>query len=469
MKPYLRHLWQELGDSVEPLFTWREVHALHPDLKKWQARRLITAVRALGRPSGDVLTQPVKSSKVVLPPVERGTFVSEDGTEARHTDVEINARIMNIADLVEVAKINLALWEIVSHKVNTWSTVTKGDDGNPVVTRLWQVSASLRPRLVPLIRLDWPAPPVFVIPETLSAHSLRRAVVFPDMQIGFRWVGLAGGNPWAEPFHDRRAIDAALQILTRVQPDEVILIGDNLDFQPLSTRWPFADEARQTTQLAILEYRWLLYRMRQICPHARFIYMLGNHEARLAKYLDERAGELRGITHADGRRALDLREFLGLNDLQVETFDYPKPFWLWDRVEVEHGRVVRQGGGSTAAAILGKREHSVVYGHIHRRELGHRTIETPAGPREIFAGSPGCLCRTDGIVPGSDRPDWQQGVGLITWMAGADESMDVVRISHGTAVLGADIILGRDYVSELVAATGAAALHRQTTGAGASA
>ena len=60
-------------------------------------------------------------------------------------------------------------------------------------------------------------------------------------------------------------------------------------------------------------------------------------------------------------------------------------------------------------------------------------------------------------------------MGLITWMAGADESMDVVRISHGTAVLGADIILGRDYVSELVAATGAAALHRQTTGAGASA
>lgn len=451
MQPARRRLYETYGSKVDPAGDFRSVMALFPELAEWQARYLLTDVRKYGRPG--VATDPE--------PAERGTRVEEspDGLEVRHTDTEINARIMNVDDLVDVAQIDLTKWEIASHRVNTWGVVTKDEDGNPTVTRLWQVSASLKPRLIPLVPLDWPPPPVFVVPLSIAPppQALRRAVILPDMQIGYRWRNLAEGVPWLQPYHDRRAIDIGLQTIVKVQPEEVILLGDNLDLQELSTRWAFGDDARQTTPLAIREYAWLLRRIREIAPSARFTKMQGNHEKRLEKYLEERAGALANLRHFDGRKALGLRELLGLDVLQVESFGYPDPYWLWNRVEVEHGRTVRAGGGATAAAVIARREHSLVYGHNHRRELAHRLVEGPWARREIFAGSPGCLCHVDGRVPGSDRPDWQQGIGIITSLDGSD-AMDFVRIERGRAVLGDELLTGRDYSEELADVTGARAL-----------
>lgn len=468
LKPYLRRLLTDYGHLVDPAGTLADAKALLAPLgvAGWQAAEVLTVVRKGGQPlePGEFAEAPASEVRNTLElprPTERGTVVENHGDtiEARHTDTEINARIMNVADLVEVANIDLTRWEIAAHKVNTWSTVTKGDDGTPTVTRLWQVSASLRPRVIPLIPLDWPPPPVFVVPSEIRApDDTRVAVVLPDMQIGFRWRDLDTGRPWLEPYHDRAAIDAALQAIARIQPDTVILIGDNLDFQALSTRWAFGDEARRTTATAIREYAWLLHRLREIAPTAEIVYMLGNHEARLTKFLDERAGELAGLVHPDGRAALCLRSLLGLDALQIATHAYPQPYWLWGRVEIEHGRAVRAGGGATAAAVLAKREHSVVYGHIHRAELAQRTVEGPTGRRQILAGSPGCLCRTDGVVPGSDRPDWQQGIGVLTLAPDGDEDLQLLRIQRGRLFLGGTAIQGRDYTEELVESTGATAL-----------
>jgi hypothetical protein len=458
--PYRVRIWREHGDAVDTSGDWRRVHEQFPQLSWWKARDLLTDVRRFGRPSGEK-EAPAPAERDQDPePTERGTVVREtgDGLEARHTDTEINARIMNVDDLVEVAGIDLARWEIVSHRVNTWGTVTKNEDGEPTVTRLWQVSATLRPRLVPLVPLDWPPPAVFVTPlDVVEPPPVRRAVIFPDMQVGYRWVGKNTGKPWLEPFHDRAAIDAGLQLLAAVKPDVVLFLGDDTDFQPLSTRWPFGDDARGTTNLAINETRWIYHRAREICPSAHFTKLMGNHEKRWDKFLEERAGELAGLTHADGSRVLSLRRLLGLDDLAIDSVDYPLPFWLWDRIEIEHGRVVRQGGGATAAAILARREHSVVYGHVHRLELAHRQIETPAGRRRVLAGSPGCLCRLDGVVPGSDRPDWQQGMGILSLTAGFDEDLQLLGIQRGRLFLGDRVITGRDYAPELAEVTGATA------------
>lgn len=349
LKPYLRRLIADYGHLVDPKGTVDDAVRELPHLPRWHLRDLLAVLRRAHAdpepepdPPGSEVYRP---SETTPPPSERGTVVEDHGDtiEARHTDTEINARIMNVDDLVNVAGIDLTRWEIGSHKVNTWSTVTKGEDGTPTVTRLWQVSATLRPRIVPLVPLDWPPPPAFVVPAELHAPGdTRVAVVLPDMQIGFRWRDLDTGRPWLEPYHDRAAIDAALQAIARIQPDTVILIGDNLDFQPLSTRWAFGDEARRTTAIAIREYAWLLHRLRQIAPTAEIVYMLGNHEARLTKFLDERAGELAGLVHPDGRAALCLRALLGLDGLQIATHAYPQPYWLWGRASSELTEKIRR-------------------------------------------------------------------------------------------------------------------------------
>ena len=462
-------LWKEYGDRVAASDRVLELVNKFPDLPTWKCRVLVTikgqlsAVQAplpvaLEEVFGEQWREAVAEADGPVPK-ERGLHVTHDGDEktVTHTGDGINHPIMNLSELIQYSKTDIHSHEVTSHKVNSWSTVTKGVDGEPKVTRLWQVTATFKPRLVPLVAADWGPPPPYH-PSVGEDVSLRQAVVLPDMQIGFRWEGLAEGDPWAEPYHDRKAIDIAIQVLAMTQPDVVVLLGDNLDFQPLSLRWATPPASMQTTAIALAEYRWLLWRIRQVCPRSRIVYMFGNHEDRLRKYLDERAGELQGLTHANGKKALCLRNILGLDDLHIETVEYPLPYWLWDRVEIEHGRVVRRGGGATAATVAAQREHSVLYGHIHRQEVAHRTAETPHGKREYVVGSPGCLCRIDGIVPGSDRPDWQQGVGVLSLVDDMDEHLELIRIQDGKAFYGSQLLVGQDYVSEMVASTGARAL-----------
>lgn len=461
-------LWGQYGEEVEVGDTYKSLQKKFKELPKWKARSLITAryhlnnapgsmEEALKEVFGDYWQLALQSKKE-----EKNSKmnIQENGDETvvTHTADEVNHPIISLEDLLALSGTDIEKQEVVSHRINTWSTVTKNASGEPQVTRLWQVSATFRPRLIPLVPMDWTPPIHYKIPESQKAQGVHQAVIIPDIQIGFKWMGLNEGTPWAEPFHDRKAIDVALQILSQVQPEYVVLLGDNLDFQPLSLRWPYPPEASQTTAIAISEWRWLLQRVRTICPDSKILYMLGNHEARLAKYLDERVAELKGLTHFDGRKALSLNSLLGLDQMQIETVDYPMPYWLWNKVEIEHGRVVRQGGGSTAAAIMKEREHSVIYGHIHRQEIAHRTIDTPSGKRQLVAGSPGCLCRTDGVVPGADRPDWQQGVGVLSLVDGMDEHLDLIRIQNGKAFFGSNLLVGRDYVQEVVASTGASAL-----------
>lgn len=457
-------LWSLYGSRISDKDRHPDIAAKFPGLAPWKCRVLVTIrarLLATNLPMDEAAQQVFGEHwKSEHPKPGMGLDVQDTldgGRVVTHTSESINHPIVNIDDLIRVSETNLQEQEVVSHRINSWSTVTKSNDGEPKVTRLWQVSATFRPRLVPLVPLDWEPPRRFT-PPTKSQSACRQAVILPDMQIGFRWNGLGDGNPWVEPFHDRRAIDIGLQILASVQPEHVILLGDNLDFQPLSLRWPAPPEASQTTAIAITEWRWLLCRIREICPSSEIVYMFGNHEARFEKYLNERAGELKAVTTAEGQPLLSLRHILGLDSLDIESREYPHPYWLWGRVEIEHGRAVRRGGGATAASVSAAHEHSVIYGHIHRQEVAHRTVSTPTGKRELVVGSPGCLCRIDGSVPGADRPDWQQGVGILSLVDGMDEHLDLIRIQNGRAVCGGHLLEGRDYVHELVESTGAQAL-----------
>lgn len=454
-------LWEKYGSRVGTFDRTSDLQQLL-NLTERKARILIQIRNLLAKSTWEEVFPKHSQGSVAQSspaPKKRGleTKQEDDVLVVTHTTEEVNHPVVNLQELLKMSGTDVLTHEVESHKINTWSTVTKGNDGTPTVTRLWQVSASLRPRLVPLVPLDWNPPPKYTIPP-YQESDIRHAVILPDMQIGFRWVGLNEGNPWAEPYHDRKAIDIALQILDHVQPEFVVLLGDNLDFQTLSLRWPSAPEATQTVSIALMEYRWLLHRIREICPRSKIVYMYGNHETRLAKYLDERAGELKGLTNSTGGQVVDLDSILGLSNLDITSVEYEQPYWLWDRVEIEHGRTVRAGGGSTAAQVAKSNEHSVIYGHIHRQEVAHRTVLTPQGKRELVVGSPGCLCRIDGIVPGVNRPDWQQGVGILSLADGMDEHLDLIRIQSGKAVYGTELVVGRDYVQEMVGTTGAKAL-----------
>ena len=236
----------------------------------------------------------------------------------------------------------------------------------------------------------------------------------PDLQMGFSWKNR---YQYLEPMHDRKAMDAVVNLIREIKPHYVILLGDMLDLAPWSTRFPRKPEYKQTTQPVIDEMHWWLADIRSVAPGAKIVYMAGNHEERMHKAMVEKLPEATYLAKAfQDAPALSIRNLLRLDDLHIEYVGpYGEDWWLWDRVRITHGTKVRSGGGATAVAIAKTARWSEVYGHVHKVEMMQKTFHGPFGRNVITAMSPGCLCRVDGTVPGVNlNPDWQQGCGVAT-------------------------------------------------------
>jgi len=186
---------------------------------------------------------------------------------------------------------------------------------------------------------------------------------------------------------------------------------------------------------------------------ARIIYVEGNHDARIKRAITsslDAAANLRPANDPTGPEVLSIERLLCLADLDIEYVGpYGEEFWLWDKVRITHGDTVRGGGGKTAVARLAKTTSSEIYGHIHRLESVSRTIHGPNGPEVITCMSPGCLAHIDGRVPGSRRPDYQQGVGICYLDDREQVHMSVLPIHDGRLVYAGVTIEGQDRGDEI--------------------
>lgn len=255
------------------------------------------------------------------------------------------------------------------------------------------------------------------------------AVVLPDMQIGY----FRTASNDLEPIHDERAIAVALSVTKREDPDLVVMVGDNADFAEFG-KYRTTPAYARTTQATIDRLAKLCAEIRNAAPHARIVYLAGNHEERLPNFILDNAVAAFGLRKGnmpDSWPVLSVPYLCHFDDHGVEYVPgYPaSSIWVNDRLRIVHGDKVTSGG-STAHKYLNTEKTSVVFGHIHRREYASRTREDRDGPKEIMAASPGCLARIDGVVPstkgGTDldgRPvtrheDWQQGLAVIKYEPG---------------------------------------------------
>jgi hypothetical protein len=367
-------------------------------------------------------------------------------------------RVQSLEQLLEASDTDLSEWIVKSHKVNTWEVASRNSDQEMEVTPVWQVKASLEPK-----RLLGVKP---VSPHRIKSRktppprndNLLRALFVPDTQHGFRWKNK---YKFLDPLHDRKAIDAVVQLAHKFQPDVIVLLGDFLDLAEWSTKFPTTPDLRQTTQPTIAELHWQLAQFREACPDARMVYTCGNHDHRAEKMVAERLEPAVDLRFArdpeDADPVLHISRLLALDHLQIDyEGPYDSDWYLWDRIRIHHGNVVRRGGGATVAARLKDASHSEVFGHIHRMELGQKLVRGPHGHKAITAMSPGCLCRVDGTVPGTTKnPDWQQGVGLAYIDISTDtEHLSVLPILAGRVIFEGQVLEGVDRAAEIAEATG---------------
>ena len=184
-------------------------------------------------------------------------------------------------------------------------------------------------------------------------------------------------------------------------------------------------------------------------PHGRFVayrnnkpFLTGN--SRIINYLVDKAPPIVGLRRTgEEHPAISIPNLCRFDDYDIEWLEpYPDAeLWVNDHLRFEHGSLYSSTPGGTAAKQL-RAGVSVGYGHCHHQEFLQETRHTAKGPRTHFAGSPGCLARTDGATPSaktgltsrgkqsvSHCENWQQGLWVFWYQEEGDQLVSVEPLS----------------------------------------
>ncbi len=228
-----------------------------------------------------------------------------------------------------------------------------------------------------LFRKPRPAGWVDVIPdgidgdETWAAFKINgehRALVLSDIHI---------------PFHDKQALEVALDYGADRKPTLVVLNGDIGDHYAQShflndpRLRNFPDEIRQT--------KFFLKGLRKRFPKARIIYKLGNHEERYEKYMQHKAEELIGVDE------FEFQNIFHLKDHKIELVKDKRPIRL-GKLNILHGHEHMRGISAPvnpARGLFLKSKCHAMCGHNHQSS---QHSETNVEQHVVSTWSTGCLC-----------------------------------------------------------------------------
>lgn len=378
--------------------------------------------------------RPAKNIQNEKPKPKLSEKLSKLSSEAK-TEVKNKQVLGDIANMLSSKGIDVSEIGKVQ-KVSLYQTVTKNEAGEPEIHNLQAIQFSPA----------WETGPAWPVIEQGPRIQLQKsktkvsrpkgweeAVIVPDIQIGF--YRKDNESTELEPIHDEKALSVALQLIEDINPNQVVMVGDNLDFAEFG-KYLTAAPFKQLVQAAIDRATMLCAQIRSAAPNAKISWIAGNHEARMARYIQTNAEAAFGITKGkmkdelrDKWPAMSVPYLCRMDEFGIDYIPgYPESYVaLNENIMVIHGHKVTSNG-STTTKYLNDAHVSVIYGHIHRTEYAYRTRLSKNGPRTVMAASPGCLCRIDGAVPstksGADefgRPmlmgaeNWQQGMAVVQY------------------------------------------------------
>lgn len=223
------------------------------------------------------------------------------------------------------------------------------------------------------------------------------------------------------PFHDKRAVEAAVQWGKEQDCNRVILDGDAFDFHKVS-RYPHDGSAITYQQEIELGRQFLKY-LRGQFPGVPIVFKDGNHEERLEKYILSRAEALFGIEECT------LASLLRFTAFGVDHVRDQRVIQL-GKLRIIHGH--EYGGGVSAPVnaarwLMNKAKKASLMGHLHQTS---EQPETDIDGEVRACWSVGCL---SSLNPKYRRlsSSWNQGAAIIT--TSNDGSFEVVnkRIRDG--------------------------------------
>lgn len=166
------------------------------------------------------------------------------------------------------------------------------------------------------------------------------------------------------PFHDKRAIETAVNYRDNI--DCVIVLGDMLDMYAMSKFDKDPSYKKIEDEIAIGK-KFMEY-LRNKFKQAQIIFLEGNHDVRLKRYLWRNAAALAGV------EALKLESMLDLVKYQVKFYENGNILKLGG-LHLIHGNEsgMKGGGINVARTMLLRAFDNILFGNFHRtQEMSER-------------------------------------------------------------------------------------------------
>lgn len=322
---------------------------------------------------------------------------------------------------------------VQSVRLSDYQQAYKDSDGEAHVLDLKATSLVLSPAWE--TGPKWPLIDKPVVPKVTFTGSVKRiagpedgrlrVVILPDPQFGF----LKDVHGELHPFHDPEATAASITFLRAAKPDKVVILGDTVDL-PVMSKYkthPSYEGLMNPTLRACTE--WLAAVRKAVGDECEIHMLEGNHDLRMQDYIMMNAKEAFGVKRAldppDSWPVLSIPNLLCLEELGVKYV----PGYPICRVELAPNLVAIHGKKLKLKQVITDEKVCAVQGHTHHAGVEYYQYRSDKATRQQrWVASPGCLCRTDGAVPGVnhaidprshqpiDHPqDWQQGLGIIEY------------------------------------------------------
>lgn len=201
------------------------------------------------------------------------------------------------------------------------------------------------------------------------------------------------------PFVDRKAYNLMLSVFSDFKPTHIVFLGDFGDFYSVSSyakdpsRYLLLKDEIEITNGELSKYDKLF-------PHAKKIFIEGNHEYRLARYIEERCPELFGTVTVNG-----LFKFTQRSWQYVEWGGHCK---LGKLIFTHRGAT----GKNAAYKAITLYEYSVCFGDLHRIE---EAVKVNSLGEAHVGFIPGWLGDVKTAAQYIKRPfiDWQLGFATV--------------------------------------------------------
>lgn len=231
----------------------------------------------------------------------------------------------------------------------------------------------------------------------------QKVVVLPDIHAGTT--------------HDPVALALTLEKVRRLQPDKIILSGDQLDYSSISTHAPHPQGLRDSVNHCIQVLFKFLGDLRAVAPHAEIVWLDGNHDYRLSKIWEKDPQFRQFMALCRGGESTPLlshRYLLRFDELGIRETEHTYPYGyepIAANLRAEHGN---KTGPNAVRKTIERTTYGATIGHTHAMSIYFETrYDERNQPIIVPCFNLGTLAQVEATgMHYAHNPSWQQGFGI---------------------------------------------------------